>query len=243
MWRNLEDEIRVVQGRFDDDVRSWREGYASRGGRIHCGRGCSSCCTLAVSAVFTEARIIAGSLSEARAARVREHARLLLDNSRDCPDLLSWLRMYRAVMGACPLLDEDGSCSIYDIRPLSCRSLISTRESRYCGLDFGSLSREEKAAFIAGLDSAEVSFPMHYAKTPREQAEAIEAEAARTMTDFLGFSLYGSLPFLIWLELEHDLGRVALDGRSAVVDLLLRKRLDNPFLVSLDVDASASCTS
>jgi hypothetical protein len=95
------------------------------------------------------------------------------------------------------------------------------------------MSREEKMAFVAGLDAAEVSYPMHYAALPQDRRRELESGAARSMADGLGFSLYGNLPFLIWLELEHSLSRVALEGYEAVVRLLEKERLDNPFLVTL----------
>jgi Fe-S-cluster containining protein len=233
MWQKLDDDILELHARFDETIREWSDGYASRERRIFCGKGCAACCTLAVNAVFPEARIIAGELPEARAGKVRAHALRLLDKSRDIPDLLSFLRMYRSTMGPCPLLDEEGICSIYGIRPLSCRSLLATRESRYCALDFGNMSREEKMAFILGLDAAEVSFPMHYVAFPQDRGRELESGAARSMADSIGFSLYGNLPFLIWLGIEHSLSTLALEGYEAVVRLLEKERLDNPYLVTL----------
>jgi hypothetical protein len=196
-----------------------------------------------VNAVFPEAVVIAGILPEPMIARVRVHARRLLEKSRSQPDLLSYLRMYRSAMGPCPLLGEDGACGIYDSRPIACRSLLSTRESHCCGLDFGTMSREEKAAFIAGLDVTEVSFPMHYAAVPQDRGQELERTAARSMTSALGFSLYGNLPFLIWLEQEYHLSKVALEGSGAVINLLEREGLANPFLVTLEEgDANGDLT-
>jgi len=233
MWQKLDDDILELHARFEEIIREWSVGYASREGRIFCGKGCAGCCTLAVNAVFPEARIIARALPKARAVNVRAHALRLMEKSRGLPDLLSFLRMYRSTMGPCPLLDGAGNCSIYGVRPFSCMALLATRESRYCALDFGSLSRKEKMAFIAGLDAAEVSFPMHYAAFPQDRGRELESDAARSMAESLGFSLYGNLPFLIWLELDHSLSTVALEGYEAIVHLLERERLDNPCLVTL----------
>jgi hypothetical protein len=59
MWQKLDDDILKLHARFDENIREWSDGYASREGRIFCGKGCAACCTLTVNSVFPEAHIIA----------------------------------------------------------------------------------------------------------------------------------------------------------------------------------------
>ena len=234
MWQALINEISEQHAFFDEEAAKWVDSYTLRGGRIFCGKGCRECCNLAVNGVFTEALHIAEGVTSDQARRVREFAGRLLENTRDISDLKSYLRMHRKKMGFCPFLDDDGSCGIYDVRSFSCRSLLATRESRFCGLDFTELSRDEQMAFIAGLDLQAVSFPMHYAAATQELGQDLESRAAHRMAGRFGFSLYGSLPFLVFLQLEHHLSRTIEEGFQATLRFLKREGLGNPCLVMLD---------
>jgi Fe-S-cluster containining protein len=234
MWRLLTEEIRKLHAFFDDDIGKWCEDFAGRGGRTFCGKGCRECCTLAVNCSFTEALCIAESLSEGQAAGVREHVARLGRHIHEATDLKSYLRLHRQKIGFCPFLDMEGTCGIYSKRPFSCRSLISTKESRWCGADFSQLSSAEKRAFVESLDTSVVAFPMHYVAAIQELGQELESHAALRMRERLGFSLYGSLPFLVYLELEHGLSRVAKQGYDATLRMFERNGLLLPYLVSFD---------
>jgi Fe-S-cluster containining protein len=234
MWLTLKNEVRKQHALFDRQIGQWLGDYAHRGGRIFCGKGCRECCNLAVNASFTEALCIAEGLTDDRAGKVRAHAGRLLEHVRGITDLKSYLRMHREIMGFCPLLDEERSCTAYEVRPFSCRALLSTMESRICGLDFATISPSEKLAFIAGLDISVVSFPMHYVAATQDLGQELENRAARRMAKRFGFSLYGSLAFLIYLELEHRLSKVLPKGYEATTRLLEKEGLNVPFLVMLD---------
>lgn len=231
MWQPLLNEVRAAQATLDLNIRTWSEGYDETGGKVFCGKGCSGCCNLAVNTTFTEALRIARILAEPAAARIRAHARRLLERVGTAGDLKSFLRLHRQEIGSCPLLREDGACGVYEERPLACRSLIATRESRWCGLDFATLAPAEKEEFITGLDRNVVAFPMHYAAAPQELAQELEARACQRMAARFGFYLYGNLPFLIFLERRYRLSTVVEKGYDATVSLLERKGADNPFLV------------
>ena len=239
IWPPLITELQELQLLFDGEIRGWVDAYEAGGGRIFCGKGCRGCCSLAVNASFTEAVAVAGVLNEALARRVRGHAAVLREKCRTISDLRSYLRMHREQTDGCPFLDEEGSCGIYAVRPFSCRSLLATRESRYCSLDFAKLTAEEKAAFIAGLDLTAVSFPMHYLAASQVRGQELESRAARGMADRFGFSLYGSLPILVFLEREHGLSRIAAQGYEPVMALLEKTGLDSPFLVMVDQGRAA----
>ena len=235
MWQTLKLEVQKQHARFDRETQAWLGDYAQRGGRVFCKKGCRECCNLAVSASFTEALCIAERLTDDRAGRIREHAGRLLEHARGIADLKSYLRMHREKIGFCPLLDEEGSCTAYEVRPFSCRALLSTMESRICGLDFATISQSEKLAFIAGLDISVVSFPMHYVAATQDLGQELETLAVRRMARRFGFSLYGSLPFLVFLELEHRLSKVVPEGPEATTRFLEKEGLNIPILVMLDL--------
>ena len=74
--------------------------------QFKCMAGCFGCCQAGLSVSNVEARRIAGWLIDnpAVAVKIRDRTQML-----DNPDY-------------CSLLDSAGSCSIYEVRPLICRS-------------------------------------------------------------------------------------------------------------------------
>lgn len=234
MWRLLKEETRQKQELFDRQIAAWTVDYRRRGGTIFCGNGCSGCCNLAVNCTFTEALRVAESLDERLAERVRAHAPKLLERMRGVTDLKDFLKIHRNEIGPCPFLNEKGSCGVYEARPFTCRALLATRESRWCSTDFSQLSTEEKRAFVGGLDREIVSFPMHYAALPQELGRELESMTARRTADRFGVMLYGTLPFLTYLQLEHGMAEIVAKGYDAVAGFLRQREFDQPFLVACD---------
>ncbi len=234
MWQSMKDDIRKKLALFDDELREWIDGYTQSGGTIYCSKGCRECCNLTVNCTFTEALCVCEKLSEEQAARVRRHAALLCSHIHEATELTAYLRMHRQKIGFCPFLEGDGSCGIYGERPFSCRSLLATKERRWCGADFSKLSGEEKRAFVESLDPAVVSFPMHYVAASQERGQELECGAGRRMAERLGFALYGNLPYLVFLELELQLSNVMLNGYEATALALERQGLNLPFLLTFD---------
>ena len=233
MWSGLIAEVEQMQQFLELFSRAWTVDYQNSGGRIHCGRGCSGCCSLAVNCSFVEALAIARSLSEEQASRVADHVSRLVDRTAAIEGLKEYLRMYRDEIGACPFLDTDGACGIYPRRPLSCRALLSTREPIWCRTDFSGLDAAEKQAYMEGLDRSVVAFPLHFVASTQETGLELETRAGRLMADLCGFSLYGNLPTLVWLAREHGLAEVSCHGRVAVEQLLTTTGSAHPCLMTM----------
>lgn len=233
MWEELIEEAGRQQHCLDLLSAGWQGEYAARGGKIFCGKGCRGCCSLGVNATCAEAIVIAGTLSDPQTEAVREHVNRVRLLAQRSAGLKEFLRGHRQKLGFCPLLDLDGSCSVYSRRPLSCRALLSTLENSWCSTDFGSLGPAEKESFLARLDRTAVAFPTHYAASPRDTALDLETAANRSMRRTFGFSLYGNLPVLVHLVREHNLAATCSSGREAVADLLAATGLDNPLLVEV----------
>ena len=231
MWQDLMDEVRDQRALFDVAVKDWIAGYALKKGTIHCGKGCHACCSLAVNCTFTEAVAVSAALADRHAAALAHHVAEIRAAAFSAPDFPSFLRARRA-LGGCPFLDGDGACGVYGRRPFSCRSLLSTKESRWCGADFSTLSREEKQAFMESLDQTVAAFPMHYVKATQDLGQEFESHAAGRMAETFGFSLYGNLPVLVFLEREHRLSETATRGMDAVRNLVARAGYGHPFLVT-----------
>jgi Fe-S-cluster containining protein len=111
------------------------EASAKAGRPITCaGKGCCHCCYEPVYCSSHEVAYILGGLTKweeaAVANRLRESlpkvkASGLLD--KDMPPVMEWLAMKLP----CPFL-ENGQCSVYDRRPLSCRAHIAVGPPDWC---------------------------------------------------------------------------------------------------------------
>ncbi|MFM1871391.1 MAG: hypothetical protein RL398_813 [Planctomycetota bacterium] len=122
----------------------------SLGGRrdgptVACDVGCAHCCHFPVGVRFGEAQHLAAAV-------------------RSQPDLLSAVRREAAVTAgstwselvgrACPLL-RDGTCSVYESRPLPCRAMASTDAEACAGaLRNGPPPPIDGEAFWRGLGAA-----------------------------------------------------------------------------------------
>ena len=230
-WQKPLEELTIQRECLDMMAAAWTADYRSHGGSIFCGRGCRECCSLAVNCTLSEAVALAESLSDAQAKAVAEYAKRLGEMVAKVIDLKEYLRMQRRDMGWCPLLEEDGACGVYASRPLSCRALLSTKESFYCGVDFADLTSEKKQAYVESLDRSVVDFPLHYVASTRETGAEMEARSLTLMRQRFGFSLYGAVPVLVYLVREKGLAEAAVLGRDAAEAVAVKAGLAHPFLV------------
>lgn len=101
------------------------------GARIECGAGCAACCHQMVEATIPEAILVAmqiGGEEDPRRAAIFAEAEAYLQDRRQ-----------RSRPRPCPLL-RDNQCSVYDVRPLVCRSVLSPN-ARGCHEALASLQR------------------------------------------------------------------------------------------------------
>jgi len=235
----LRDKIREENRRFqliaNRATEAWNNGYRLLGGKIHCSDKCCNCCSLAVNCTWPESLSISDMASNDSPERLDGHVKDLRVIASKSPDLKTFLKSHRHKLGACPFLTES-SCSIYHDRPFSCRSLLSTKESYWCGADFGQMGSEEKQAFMDSLDREVVAFPTHYIELTREIGQNLETEISEFMTRNLGFSIYGNLPFMVFLNKEYGFEEIVYNGYDETIAFLDRKRLNQPYLISLSVN-------
>jgi len=229
----LLDSVQERQQCFDLLCSSWSSEYRQRGGSIHCAKGCSGCCSLVVNCTFPEAMLVAATLDQQQRTQLNAQIARIKQAADSSASLKDWLHAYRFGAGPCPFLEQTGACGAYRSRPLSCRSLLATKEPAWCVIDFATLTGNEKQTFMELLDRSAVAFPTHYAATPQEIGQELEEATLRQMETVYGFSLLGSLPWLVWLELEHQLSSRLTEGRDAVQEYLRAKGVTNPFLIVL----------
>jgi Fe-S-cluster containining protein len=208
--------------------------YRAQGGQIYCGKGCSNCCSLVVNCTFFEAQLLAERLDEALLQRVDRYTERLKELLTGVTSLKDYLRRHRQESGGCPLLGADGACRAYGIRPLSCRALLATRESRWCGIDFAELTAAEKEAFVASLDRTVTAFPLHYLAAAQDAGRELERQSLLEMAKESGFSLYGNMPVMVHLAGRWGLAAAVAAGATATRELLQRAGLDHPLLLQLE---------
>ncbi len=208
--------------------------YRAKGGQIFCDKGCSNCCSLVVNCSFPEAQLLAVRLDESLLQQVDRYAERLKELSSGITELKDYLRRHRRESGGCPLLGSDGACRAYSLRPLSCRALLATKESRWCGADFAALTAADKETFAATLDRAVTAFPLHYLVATQDAARALESQTLQSMILAHGFSLYGNMPLMVHLASRWRLAETLPAGAAAVRGLLHKAGLDHPLLMELE---------
>lgn len=234
MTTTLQSLIQSCQQQLDAASARQVAEYTGRGGRIFCGPGCRNCCSLVVNATLPEALAIAAGLNPAQVSAVKAHVESMLAEWDDQHDLKGYLRWHRRSVGLCPLLTKDGTCGVYPLRPLACRSLLATRPADWCALDFSTLSSLEKELFLGSLDRSAVAFPTHYFAASQELGQELEQRLTLAQHQAWGFSLNGNLNALLYLELECAIGEVLGQGGAAVAELLRQSGLDRPLLLQFN---------
>lgn len=230
-WSTLLDELTTLRECMDMMAAAWSADYRCHGGTIFCGKGCRECCSLTVNCTLPEAVLLAQNLNDRQAQVVAEYAVRLGELVTPTMELKDYLRLQRSDMGWCPLLEDDGSCGTYAYRPLACRALLSTKESFYCGVDFATLTGEQKQAYVESLDRSVTDFPLHYVASTRETGAELEARSLTLMRERFGFSVYGAMPVLLHLVLVHGLARAVPAGREAGEVVVRDAGLGHPFMV------------
>jgi Fe-S-cluster containining protein len=109
----------AAQELAEDQHERW-----SDSAHVACGPGCARCCVVNVSVLAPESEAVAEylqqTLSSSALCALREKLNTLYTHTR-------WLDDEERIMAnhRCAFLDSKGSCSVYPVRPLLCRSVNS----------------------------------------------------------------------------------------------------------------------
>ena len=76
-----------------------------------CEKGCNYCCQIGVTVTTLEAKYIEANTNYK-----------IKTNNQPRPDILS----------PCPLLSDTGMCSVYEFRPMNCRTFHALDDPKYC---------------------------------------------------------------------------------------------------------------
>ena len=89
---------------------------------VACGKGCSFCCKMWVDTTPPEALFTVKRMPPEQ----RQQALEAVERACSQTAGASFLDRCGKVNPPCPMLDEGGACSVYDNRPINCRTLVST---------------------------------------------------------------------------------------------------------------------
>ena len=218
---------------FDRFASAWLASYLDSGGTIYCREGCVGCCNLAVHGTWPEAAAAAEVLSEQQSTSLTGYIDRLKISLPYLTDLKNYLKHHRQEIGPCPFLNERGSCSIYTVRPLSCRALLSTRPAAWCTVDFAELDPWDKQAYESSLDLEVVAWPSHYVAATQDLGRDLEETLLASMQQQKGWSLSGNFPLMVWLELSCQLNGRDIKCTQELRDILAARQIDSNLLLTI----------
>lgn len=223
---------------FDKFASKWLTDYRQSGKPIYCREGCAGCCHLAVHATWPEAAVVAGRLTAQQSMQLTDYVERLQDALPELTDLKSYLKRHRQTLGPCPFLDAAGACSIYPVRPLSCRALLSTRPAAWCTVDFSELDQWDKQAYESSLDRQVVAWPTHYVAAAQDFARELERDLLAAMLQQAGWTLSGNFAVMVWLASCGHLHGIDIKTTAQLQSLLAAQRLDNNLILNCAVRRS-----
>lgn len=128
-------EIEELHRKIDAMDKVLAEASAKNGKPVTCkGKGCFACCYEPVYCSSAEVNHLIEVMTVDQKAAVTERLKVSLKAvearglfNEPMPSVMRWLAMRLP----CPLL-ENGSCSVYESRPVSCRSHMAVGPAEWC---------------------------------------------------------------------------------------------------------------
>ncbi len=152
---------------------------------VSCKQGCSYCCYHWVEDVNSfEAEIIADYIKRNMPEKVNSIIEICKDDTAELERLLNvvsakiseskddeadqidefelLLTVFYQMKRPCPLLDDNNSCSVYPVRPLTCRVYMSFADPLHCSPEY--INDEEVSTYLLNLeeDANEILDRLHF---------------------------------------------------------------------------------
>jgi Fe-S-cluster containining protein len=115
----------LMQQFLDQDLAN----IASGAGEITCTKGCNHCCKQVVAITLDEAHLLLRVVRQRGMVLDEDRLRRQADYGEE-----TW-RDQPAEDRACPFLQDDGLCGVYQNRPMSCRKYFSVANPDLCNIE------------------------------------------------------------------------------------------------------------
>lgn len=166
---SMEDAARTAFAMVEGATRALQSSFSNPHPRA-CRDQCSACCHLFVSTPPGVARLIAEHIHETFDADAQT---ALLERIKTAATEIEQASSTSEVRVRCPLLGDDERCTIYDVRPLSCRAFTSSDASLCHAMVFGN-EQEQKTR----IDQDAGHYRLHL-----EATDALQQLAAKRKLD------------------------------------------------------------
>lgn len=122
---------------FEEERKQGLEDY-------YCHQGCWKCCTQPVKATELESQLIKEFVSEKKISidkeKVKKHNSLLEEGLKSFSD---WKESMNQEQRKCVFLSSEGTCSIYEVRPLNCRNFFALGTDKFCAEDTSTMAEQD----------------------------------------------------------------------------------------------------
>ena len=176
---------------------------------VACAKGCSFCCRMWVDATPPEVLYTVKRMPPEQ----REQARVAVEEVCRQTAGASFLDRCGKVNPPCPLLDREGACSVYESRPINCRTLVSTN------------AEDCRLTFIEGSDigfpSPDVWFTLRDSYTTAFEGALIHARLAyqaHDLNDLLRIALATPDAEARWLAGADDFAAAPVSPATPIFD-------------------------
>jgi len=147
----------------DEAVEAMRVSFVGQP-KFDCERGCSACCHLYVAVPPGIPELISQYVHDRFSA---EQKAQLIERLQVSASTFAASRRPELTRSRCPLLDDDGACMVYDVRPISCRSFTSTSKAKCHEMVF------EPMANTRGVEQNPARYRIYENATKALQATAL----------------------------------------------------------------------
>lgn len=163
--RNGFDLLNLYQ-RIDAKIDDHYKNNPTKSKKLLCAKGCASCCSQFFEVSQAEYIVILNHLKSWNPPQIEElrvkadlcmqllqlhHTKFYQEFFTQDTPVEDWPRYYNSserykIHIPCPFLSEEGACTVYEVRPLICRT---TGVGYKLNFEWGSICREMRSAFLA----------------------------------------------------------------------------------------------
>jgi len=234
----LKSETQQIYNQLDSFTEEWIENYIASGGKVFCQKGCYNCCDLPVRVTLAEAFLISDNNDAVSDDRLRTYLDKLIIYVRDSKSESDYLKSRRTRIGMCPLLNEEGACSVHKKHPIPCRKTISVLHHQFCKAEaINNLPPLEVLKYLDNIKSmSDVTGGRgHYVDDISGLGSYLQNSLRDTTKKLLGFDMFGDLSLMVFLSTQEEFIKVLMSKNVRKVTRYLQENYFlHPYIISIE---------